>query len=71
VTLHSSLPSHRSLLKLQTYFEDSDHVYLVTDLCQYGNLHRYMASHPEGLPEDQVRLVMRDIVAGLKGSISI
>jgi len=43
-------------------------VFLVTELCPNGNLHRYMEGYPDGLAEEQVRLIMRDIVRGVQGS---
>lgn len=66
VTLHASFPSHPSILKLHSYFEDAKSVYIVTELCTNGNLYRYVSGHPEGLPEDQVRGIMRDIVEGVQ-----
>jgi len=50
-----------------SYFEDSNRIFLVTELCPGGNLYRYMRRHPNGLSEAQVRGVMRDILRGLQG----
>ena len=33
-------------------------------------MYRYAMGHPDGLPEDQVRGVMRDIVEGIQGIIA-
>ena len=44
-------------------------MFIVTELCPNGNLFRYVMGHPEGLPEDQVRGVMTDIVKGIQGIV--
>jgi polo-like kinase 4 len=55
---------------LHSYFEDSTRVFIVTELCPNGNLFQYVLGHPEGLPENQVRGVMRDIVEGIQGIVT-
>lgn len=57
------------MLKLLSHFEDSKRVYIITELCPNGNLHRYMTLHPNGLSEAQTRGVMQDIVEGVQGSL--
>lgn len=41
VAIHSKL-KHPSILELYTFFEDANYVYLVLELAQYGELHRYL-----------------------------
>lgn len=41
VAIHSKL-KHPSILELYTFFEDANYVYLVLELAQNGELHRYL-----------------------------
>lgn len=41
VAIHSKL-KHPSILELYTFFEDVNYVYLVLELAQNGELHRYL-----------------------------
>lgn len=41
VAIHSKL-KHPSILELYTFFEDENYVYLVLELAQHGELHRYL-----------------------------
>lgn len=41
VAIHSKL-KHPSILELYTWFEDANFVYLVLELAQMGELHRYL-----------------------------
>jgi len=41
VGIHSRL-SHPSILQLHAFFEDSDFVYLVLELCDNGELQHYL-----------------------------
>lgn len=41
VAIHSKL-KHPSILELYTFFEDINYVYLVLELAQNGELHRYL-----------------------------
>lgn len=41
VAIHSKL-KHPSILELYTFFEDMNYVYLVLELAQNGELHRYL-----------------------------
>jgi len=64
VEIHWQL-KHPSILKLQNYFEDNGHVYLVMEICQNGELYRYIQIQKRPLKEAQVRLLMKQIVKGL------
>lgn len=66
VSVHWQL-NHPCVLELYTYFEDKEFVYLVTELCVNGELFQYLQNAPgRRLSEAQVRMVMRDVVAGLE-----
>lgn len=41
VRIHKDL-KHPSILELYTFFEDANYVYLVLELAQNGELHRYL-----------------------------
>lgn len=41
VAIHSKL-KHPSILELYAFFEDANYVYLVLELAQNGELHRYL-----------------------------
>ena len=61
VTIHSQL-NHPSILKLYTFFEDGDFVYLVLELCTRGELHKYIKSLGRVLSEDEGLLLHSFII---------
>ena len=50
VEIHSRL-KHPSVLELYNYFEDSNYVYLVLELCDNLELNRYLKTTQEKLTE--------------------
>lgn len=52
VSIHSRL-KHPSVLELYTFFEDEGHVYLVLELCQNGELQRYLKTVQATLSEEE------------------
>lgn len=52
VAIHSRL-KHPAVLELYTFFEDSNYVYLVLELCHSGELQRYLKKHSRKLSEDE------------------
>lgn len=64
VSIHSKL-NHPSILKLYSYFEDNDFVYLVLELCENGELQRYLKSLGHPLSEDEAREVMTQLCEGM------
>ena len=64
VTIHSRL-DHTSILKLYAFFEDTDFVYLVLELCENGELQRYLKSLGHPLSEDETREVMNQLMDGM------
>ena len=70
VALHKKL-KHPNILSLYHYFEDDERVYLVMELCAHGEIYsllrRRRESEREGaLSENEARIILRDVVAGLK-----
>ena len=55
-----------AILELFNYFEDSEYVYLVMELCENGNLFQYLKELKRNqLPEAEARWVLRQLVHGL------
>jgi serine/threonine protein kinase len=63
VEIHWQL-DHPSILKLHNYFEDSDYVYLVMELCSNGELYKLLRVSGK-LSESQTRGILYQIVSGL------
>ncbi|XP_041359491.1 serine/threonine-protein kinase PLK4-like isoform X2 [Gigantopelta aegis] len=64
VEIHSRL-KHPAVLELYNYFEDSNYVYLVLEMCHNGEVQRYLKSNCKVLSEDEARLFMKNIVEGI------
>ncbi|KAI9207419.1 kinase-like domain-containing protein [Polychytrium aggregatum] len=64
VHIHCQL-KHPSILQLLTFFEDDRHVYLVMELCENGELYRYLQKR-KSLSEAETRGVMVQIISGLE-----
>nr|CAG4638347.1 EOG090X03P9 [Cyclestheria hislopi] len=62
--IHSRL-RHPSILQLHTFFEDNDFVYLVLDLCENGELQRYLKALGQPLTEWEAREVINQVVEGM------
>lgn len=65
VEIHWQL-DHPSILSLYSYFEDSTNVYLVMELCQQGELYKYIQKRGQPLSENEARGVLKSIVRGLE-----
>lgn len=73
VALHKKL-RHPNILTLYHYFEDSERVYLVMELCSRGEIYSLLRKRRENsedsfagvLSENEARIIFRDVVAGLK-----
>lgn len=53
VGIHSRL-KHPAILEMYTFFEDSNYVYLVLELCHNGEFQRFLkAQGSKALPEEQ------------------
>lgn len=44
INIQSEL-DHPSILKLYTAFEDSEHIYIILELCSNGELLKYVSKH--------------------------
>ncbi|KAI9352024.1 kinase-like domain-containing protein, partial [Obelidium mucronatum] len=63
--IHSNL-NHPSILHMYTHFQSSTHVYLVTELCNNGELYRYIQRRNGGcLTEAEARGVLEEVVKGV------
>lgn len=52
VEIHSRL-KHPAVLELFNYFEDTNYVYLVVEMCHNGELNRYLKTTQTKLTEDE------------------
>nr|XP_019940527.1 PREDICTED: serine/threonine-protein kinase PLK4 [Paralichthys olivaceus] len=64
VEIHCRL-KHPSILELYNYFEDSNYVYLVLEMCHNGELTRYLKERKMPFSEDEARHFMHQIVKGM------
>uniref|UniRef100_A0AAV2JGK7 Serine/threonine-protein kinase PLK4 n=1 Tax=Knipowitschia caucasica TaxID=637954 RepID=A0AAV2JGK7_KNICA len=56
---------HPSVLELYNYFEDSNYVYLVLEMCHNGEMSRYLKDRKMPFSEDEARHFMNQIVRGM------
>ncbi|XP_058889807.1 serine/threonine-protein kinase PLK4-like [Acipenser ruthenus] len=64
VEIHCQL-KHPSILELYNYFEDSNYVYLVLEMCHNGEMSRYLKNRKGPFSEDEARHFMHQIVKGM------
>ncbi|XP_061599028.1 serine/threonine-protein kinase PLK4 [Cololabis saira] len=64
VEIHCRL-KHPSILELYNYFEDSNYVYLVLEMCHNGEMSRYLKERKIQFSEDEARHFMHQIVKGM------
>lgn len=64
VEIHCRL-KHPSVLELYNYFEDSNYVYLVLEMCHNGEMSRYLKDRKISFSEDEARHFMHQIVKGM------
>ncbi|KAM6912774.1 serine/threonine-protein kinase PLK4 [Xenentodon cancila] len=64
VEIHCRL-KHPSILELYNYFEDSNYVYLVLEMCHNGEMSRYLKEQKVPFSEDEARHFMHQIVKGM------
>jgi polo-like kinase 4 len=66
VEIHWQL-RHASILELYNYFEDSEYVYMVMEICENGNLFQFLKEHPRGcLSEPETRGILLQLIYGLQ-----
>ncbi|KAK2826068.1 hypothetical protein Q5P01_020282 [Channa striata] len=64
VEIHCRL-KHPSILELYNYFEDSNYVYLVLEMCHNGEMSRYLKERKIPFCEEEARHFMHQIVKGM------
>lgn len=66
VSIHSRL-KHPAILEVYTFFENSNYVYLVLELCQNGELQRYLKMQGSlPLQEESGLYILKLIVINIK-----
>ncbi|XP_037341577.2 serine/threonine-protein kinase PLK4 [Pungitius pungitius] len=56
---------HPSILELYNYFEDSNYVYLVLEMCHNGEMSRLLKERKMSFSEDEARHFMHQILKGM------
>ncbi|KAL6105655.1 plk4 [Pungitius sinensis] len=56
---------HPSILELYNYFEDSNYVYLVLEMCHNGEMSRHLKERKMSFSEDEARHFMHQILKGM------
>ncbi|XP_027710404.1 serine/threonine-protein kinase PLK4 isoform X2 [Vombatus ursinus] len=64
VKIHCQL-KHPSILELYNYFEDSNYVYLVLEICHNGEMNRYLKNRMKPFSESEARQFMHQIITGM------
>ncbi|XP_007441812.1 serine/threonine-protein kinase PLK4 [Python bivittatus] len=64
VKIHCQL-KHPSILELYNYFEDSNYVYLILEMCHNGEMSRYLKNRRNIFSEEEVRNFMHQIITGM------
>jgi len=64
ISLHKTL-SHKYIVKLMTYFEDRDFVYIILELCRRRSLME-LHKRRKAITEPETRYFMRQILLGVK-----
>lgn len=60
-----SMLDHTHVVKFSAAFEDSEHVYIATELCRNGDLHEYLRSKRSGLDEREALKYLRQVLQAL------
>ncbi|XP_074848039.1 serine/threonine-protein kinase PLK4 isoform X4 [Carettochelys insculpta] len=64
VKIHCQL-KHPSILELYNYFEDSNYVYLILEMCHNGEMSRYLKNRMKPFSEEETRVLMHQIITGM------
>ncbi|XP_071411667.1 serine/threonine-protein kinase PLK4 isoform X1 [Pithys albifrons albifrons] len=64
VKIHCQL-KHPSILELYNYFEDSNYVYLILEMCHNGEMSRYIKNRKKPFSEDEARHFLHQIITGM------
>ncbi|KAK2718347.1 hypothetical protein QYM36_005603 [Artemia franciscana] len=63
IKIHSRL-DHPSVVKLYNWFEDDNHVYLILELCENGELQKFLKARGRPFDEIEAREIMHQVVEG-------
>ncbi|XP_066429864.1 serine/threonine-protein kinase PLK4 isoform X1 [Eleutherodactylus coqui] len=64
VEIHCQL-KHPSILELYNYFEDTNYVYLILEMCHNGEMNRYLKNRKKPFAGKEARHFMEQIVKGM------
>ncbi|XP_075056098.1 serine/threonine-protein kinase PLK4 [Mixophyes fleayi] len=64
VEIHCQL-KHPSILELYNYFEDSNYVYLILEMCHNGEMNRFLKNRKKPFTEKEALHLMEQIVKGM------
>ncbi|XP_064366748.1 serine/threonine-protein kinase PLK4 isoform X1 [Dromaius novaehollandiae] len=64
VKIHCQL-KHPSILELYNYFEDSNYVYLILEMCHNGEMSRYIKNRKKPFSEEEARHFLHQIITGM------
>jgi len=64
VSIHSRL-KHSAILELKSFFEDENYVYLVLELCERGELGKFLKQNATTFTEAETRVIIQQVVSGL------
>uniref|UniRef100_A0A8C5M200 Serine/threonine-protein kinase PLK4 n=1 Tax=Leptobrachium leishanense TaxID=445787 RepID=A0A8C5M200_9ANUR len=64
VEIHCQL-KHPTILELYNYFEDSNYVYLILEMCHNGEMNRFLKNRKQSFSEKEARHFMEQIVKGM------
>ncbi|NXN95580.1 PLK4 kinase, partial [Rhinopomastus cyanomelas] len=64
VKIHCQL-KHPSILELYNYFEDSNYVYLILEMCHNGEMSRFIKNRKKAFSEEEARHFLHQIITGM------
>mmetsp|Transcript_22543 Transcript_22543/g.52483 ORF Transcript_22543/g.52483 Transcript_22543/m.52483 type:complete len:916 (-) Transcript_22543:164-2911(-) len=66
ISIHRSL-NHDKVVKFYNYFEDSEHVYIILELCSQQTLNEFMRKRPcKRLSEQEAMFYLHELIVALK-----
>ncbi|KAJ3189597.1 Serine/threonine-protein kinase Nek1, partial [Irineochytrium annulatum] len=65
VRLLRSVPAHANVITFVDAFEFQDRLFIITDYCEGGDLHRYLRSLRENLDERDIWTIFSQVVSGI------
>ena len=65
IKIHDSINNHNNIIKLIDYFEDNANIYMILELCQYGNFYQYIKTHGI-LKEIEIKHVINQLLIAIQ-----